>query len=196
MTQKSLLQRLVLCCLAGFALLILVGCITENEQENNAQSLTIERIFDDPDLSGPSPRGLKISPDGARVTFLRGKDTDKNQLDLWEYNIAEGSSRMLVDSIALQPTQELLSEEEKSRRERQRISSYHGIVEYQWILLGFVVGGVIGGAAARLVQMTSMPEMVALFNGFGGLASLLVGWASISTATGTFTLVTIVLARS
>jgi NAD(P) transhydrogenase subunit beta len=69
-----------------------------------------------------------------------------------------------------------------------------GIVEYQWILLGFVVGGVIGGAAARLVQMTSMPEMVALFNGFGGLASLLVGWASISTATGTFTLVTIVLA--
>ncbi|MFK8048561.1 MAG: NAD(P)(+) transhydrogenase (Re/Si-specific) subunit beta [Halioglobus sp.] len=69
-----------------------------------------------------------------------------------------------------------------------------GIVEYQWILLGFVVGGVIGGAAARLVQMTSMPEMVALFNGFGGMASLLVGWASIPTATGTFTLITIVLA--
>lgn len=68
-----------------------------------------------------------------------------------------------------------------------------GIVEYQWILLGFVVGGVIGGAAARMVQMTSMPEMVALFNGFGGLASLLVGWAAIATAGGTFTLVTIVL---
>ncbi|MEH6582190.1 MAG: NAD(P)(+) transhydrogenase (Re/Si-specific) subunit beta [Halioglobus sp.] len=69
-----------------------------------------------------------------------------------------------------------------------------GIVEYQWILLGFVVGGVIGGAVARMVQMTSMPEMVALFNGFGGMASLLVGWASISTASGTFTMVTIVLA--
>ncbi len=69
-----------------------------------------------------------------------------------------------------------------------------GIVEYQWIVLGFVVGGVIGGAAARMVRMTSMPELVALFNGFGGLASLLVGWASISTAGGTFTLVTIVLA--
>jgi NAD(P) transhydrogenase subunit beta len=68
-----------------------------------------------------------------------------------------------------------------------------GIIEYQWILLGFVVGGVIGGATARMVQMTSMPEMVALFNGFGGLASLLVGWAAISTATGNFTLVTIVL---
>lgn len=68
-----------------------------------------------------------------------------------------------------------------------------GIVEYQWILLGFVVGGVIGGAVARMVQMTSMPEMVALFNGFGGMASLLVGAAAIATATGTFTLVTIVL---
>ena len=39
-----------------------------------------------------------------------------------------------------------------------------GIVEYQWILLGFVLGGVIGAGAARLVKMTAMPEMVALFN--------------------------------
>ncbi|MFV0276476.1 MAG: NAD(P)(+) transhydrogenase (Re/Si-specific) subunit beta, partial [Parahaliea sp.] len=68
-----------------------------------------------------------------------------------------------------------------------------GIVEYQWILAGFVVGGAIGAAAARMVQMTAMPEMVALFNGFGGLASLLVGTAALYTATGTFTLVTVVL---
>jgi NAD(P) transhydrogenase subunit beta len=68
-----------------------------------------------------------------------------------------------------------------------------GIVEYQYILIGFAVGGAIGAAAARLVQMTSMPEMVALFNGFGGMASLLVGWAALSPNAGTFTLVTIVL---
>ncbi|TXS92676.1 NAD(P)(+) transhydrogenase (Re/Si-specific) subunit beta [Parahaliea aestuarii] len=68
-----------------------------------------------------------------------------------------------------------------------------GIVEYQWIIAGVLVGGAIGAAAARLVQMTSMPEMVALFNGFGGMASLLVGAAALSTATNTFTLVTIVL---
>ena len=68
-----------------------------------------------------------------------------------------------------------------------------GIVEFQWILLGFVVGGAIGAAAARMVEMTSMPEMVALFNGFGGMASLLVGWAALSTDAETFTLVTIVL---
>jgi NAD(P) transhydrogenase subunit beta len=68
-----------------------------------------------------------------------------------------------------------------------------GIVEYQWILIGFVVGGVIGGTAARMVQMTAMPEMVALFNGFGGMASLLVGWAALSPGASTFTLITIIL---
>ena len=41
--------------------------------------------------------------------------------------------------------------------------------------------------------MTSMPEMVALFNGLGGSASLLVGWAALSPDAATFTLVTIVL---
>ena len=68
-----------------------------------------------------------------------------------------------------------------------------GIVEYQWIVLGIVLGGVIGGAAARMVQMTAMPEMVALFNGFGGMASLLVGWAALGTDSSTLTLVTIIL---
>jgi NAD(P) transhydrogenase subunit beta len=47
----------------------------------------------------------------------------------------------------------------------------------KWIVIGAVVGSIIGAAAARMVKMTSMPEMVGLFNGFGGLASLLVGWA-------------------
>ncbi|MCX2973857.1 NAD(P)(+) transhydrogenase (Re/Si-specific) subunit beta [Halieaceae bacterium IMCC8485] len=68
-----------------------------------------------------------------------------------------------------------------------------GIVDFQYIVIGFVVGGAVGAAAARLVQMTSMPEMVALFNGFGGMASLLVGWAALSPEAGTFTLVTIIL---
>ncbi len=68
-----------------------------------------------------------------------------------------------------------------------------GIVEYQFIILGILVGGVIGAAVARLVAMTAMPEMVALFNGFGGLASLLVGWAAITPLAGTITLVTVVL---
>jgi len=54
---------------------------------------------------------------------------------------------------------------------------HHSIVDPMWVFVGIAVGGVVGALAARLVAMTSMPEMVALFNGFGGLASLLVGWA-------------------
>lgn len=50
-------------------------------------------------------------------------------------------------------------------------------MSYEWIAAGLIVGTLIGGISARLVKMTSMPELVALFNGFGGLASLLVAWA-------------------
>jgi len=68
-----------------------------------------------------------------------------------------------------------------------------GIVEFTWIIGGMVVGGAIGAVAARAVAMTSMPEMVALFNGLGGAASLLVGWAALTPTAEVFTLVTIVL---
>ena len=48
---------------------------------------------------------------------------------------------------------------------------------FLWIAAGLILGAVIGVAAAGRVEMTGMPELVALFNGFGGLASLMVGWA-------------------
>jgi NAD(P) transhydrogenase subunit beta len=51
------------------------------------------------------------------------------------------------------------------------------IIDYTWIVTGLAIGGIIGLACARTIKMTSMPEMVALLNGCGGLASLLVGWA-------------------
>jgi NAD(P) transhydrogenase subunit beta len=50
-------------------------------------------------------------------------------------------------------------------------------LDYKWILLGIVIGSAVGGYAAIKVEMTSMPEMVALFNGFGGISSLLLAWA-------------------
>lgn len=55
-----------------------------------------------------------------------------------------------------------------------------GRIAWHWILLGLAVGGGIGYVAAKKVAMTGMPEMVALFNGFGGLGSLLVGWAEVT----------------
>jgi NAD(P) transhydrogenase subunit beta len=51
------------------------------------------------------------------------------------------------------------------------------ILSWGWIIAGIVVGGLVGLVAAKRVQMTGMPELVALFNGLGGLASVLVGWA-------------------
>ena len=68
-----------------------------------------------------------------------------------------------------------------------------GIVQYEYILGGMIVGGAVGAVAARTVAMTSMPEMVALFNGVGGAASGLVGVAALSIADGSFTYITIIL---
>ncbi|MBW2942217.1 NAD(P)(+) transhydrogenase (Re/Si-specific) subunit beta [Zhongshania aquimaris] len=68
------------------------------------------------------------------------------------------------------------------------------IIDYKWIIAGVVVGGLIGALVARRVEMTGMPEMVALFNGFGGVASLFVGWAALyGFEATTFELITIVL---
>jgi len=50
------------------------------------------------------------------------------------------------------------------------------IVSFEFIIAGVVVGSAIGAVAAKKVEMTSMPEMVAIFNGFGGGASALVAW--------------------
>jgi NAD(P) transhydrogenase subunit beta len=52
-------------------------------------------------------------------------------------------------------------------------------LDFRLILAGIVVGGLIGATAALKVQMTGMPQMVALFNGFGGIASVLVAGATL-----------------
>lgn len=53
---------------------------------------------------------------------------------------------------------------------------HRDILSFQGIVVGLAIGTAIGVAAARWVAMTAMPEMVALFNGLGGLASFLIGW--------------------
>ena len=45
------------------------------------------------------------------------------------------------------------------------------IMSWEWILGGAIVGSAIGAFSARKVEMTSMPQLVAIFNGFGGAAS-------------------------
>jgi proton-translocating NAD(P)+ transhydrogenase subunit beta len=56
------------------------------------------------------------------------------------------------------------------------------VINFKWIVIGVIIGGLVGAISARVVAMTQMPEMVALFNGFGGIASLLVGWSAFALA--------------
>jgi dipeptidyl-peptidase 4 len=95
-----------------------------------AQDLTIERLFEGPALSGAPVSGIRVSPDNARVTYLRGKERDKDRLDLWEYDIASRTSRLLLDSDSLATPDAGPSAGERSRRERQRTAAQSGIQDY------------------------------------------------------------------
>ena len=53
------------------------------------------------------------------------------------------------------------------------------IVSYEYIILGIIIGSAIGAALAIKIEMTSMPELVALLNGFGGAASIFVAGAAL-----------------
>jgi dipeptidyl-peptidase 4 len=96
--------------------------------------LTLERVFASPSLNGPSPRAVKLSPDGRTVTMLRPRDNDRERFDLWAMDIGTpnaGPWRMLVDSLKIGSGADL-SEAEKMQRERARIGGSKGIVAYEW----------------------------------------------------------------
>src|SRR5690349_24449712 len=96
------------------------------------EKLPLERLFAAPDLSGPSLRGVKISPDGQLIAYLQGRDDDKDRYDLWAYDVKAQRHRRLVDSRTLAGADKALSAEEEARRERQRTSALSGIVEYSF----------------------------------------------------------------
>ena len=104
----------------------------DNAMTTHAEKLTLEALAGSGNFSGPSLLRAEVSPDGRRVTFLKGKDDDRFRLDLWEVDVASGKQRSLVDADAVSSGVEILSDEEKARRERQRISALSGIVDYQW----------------------------------------------------------------
>jgi NAD(P) transhydrogenase subunit beta len=57
-----------------------------------------------------------------------------------------------------------------------------GRFEWQYIIIGVAIGSALGGVTAMRVKMTAMPEMVGLFNGFGGAASVLVAGSALVAA--------------
>jgi dipeptidyl-peptidase-4 len=131
MNNKFSLASLIIVC----TLFTSPQIVAEQEIKNSANQtntpLSIERIYSSPSLNGQTPKSLTLSPDGSRVTYLQGKSDNVNQYDLWEYNLKNKENKLLVDSQALFSGKEVLSNEEKARRERQRIYGL-GIMEYKF----------------------------------------------------------------
>jgi dipeptidyl-peptidase-4 len=112
---------------SAFALL----AATAQAQTSDPAVLTPERVFANPALNGPVAQGVSLSPDGELVAFLRAREDDVSVLDLWAAPTGEGEPFKLIDARALVPDAGELSEAEKARRERMRISQ-RGVVEYSW----------------------------------------------------------------
>lgn len=117
--------------LSAAAVGIVLAGAAQAETPTQQTALTLERVFESPDLAGPRPRLPKLSPDGRLATVLRARADDLQRFDLWAIDTATGQSRMLVDSAKFAGDGEL-SEAEKMRRERARIAGARGIVEYDW----------------------------------------------------------------
>jgi dipeptidyl-peptidase-4 len=65
-----------------------------------AGDLPVELLFDAPDLQGASLRQMRFSPDGRLVSYLKARDDAPTVFDLWAYDIARETHRLLVDSRA------------------------------------------------------------------------------------------------
>ena len=146
--------------------------------ETQAMDLTFERVFASPDLDGPAPRQVKLSPDGRYLTLLRNRPDDRERYDLWAYDRDSGEWAMLVDSEALGSGREL-SEDEKMQRERARVGSLKGIIDYQWTedgtgvlvpLDGDLYLARLGGEVVRLTD-TEASELNPALSSKGGYVS-------------------------
>ena len=121
-----------------FAILLWAALMTADTAAASAAAsadtrpLTPERVFASPALSGPAARGVAVSPDGKFVTWLRPSAADQYRLDLWIAPTAGGEGRRLVPGEAVEPAGVALTEEEKSRRERQRVAALTGVTAYDW----------------------------------------------------------------
>ncbi len=153
MRNKLLASTLFLAALSPFTAVM--------AQTADPAVLTPERVFANPSLAGPVAKSVSLSPDGELVAFLRSREDDVDVLDLWAAPIGAGEPFKLIDARALVPDAGELSEAEKARRERMRISA-RGVVEYSWdeqgrYILAPLEGDIFlasreGGAVRRLTE--------------------------------------------
>ena len=164
---------------AAIGALLLMPLVPAHAQEK----LTLERVFASPDLSGPQPRALKLSPDGSLVTLLKPRADEKERLDLWAIDSRTGAERMLVDSKKT-GSGAALSEAEKMQRERDRsVAGNTGITSYDWspdgksILVpvdGDLYLAALDGKVARLTD-TPDGELNGVVSPRGGFVSFVRG---------------------
>lgn len=147
-------------CGAALGAVVLVSTVPVKAQEK----LTLERVFASPDLAGPQPRALKLSPDGKLVTLLKPRADEKERLDLWAIDSSSGAERMLVDSKKT-GSGAALSEAEKMQRERDRtVAGSTGITSYDWApdgktLLVPVDGDLyLAALDGKVTRLTDTPE--------------------------------------
>ncbi|WOI54195.1 DPP IV N-terminal domain-containing protein [Parvularcula sp. LCG005] len=150
MSQRPLAARLAT---------LLIGTSLSLSGAALADDLTIEALNSDQGLSGPSLRGASFSPDGSMITVLRGRDGDARTLDLWAYDVKTGDAKVLVRSDDLVSSDVELSEEEKNRRERQRIYD-SGIISYDWDTKGETLLFPLGGDVYTYDLATGEPTQV------------------------------------
>jgi len=144
-----------------------------------AEQLPPKRIFDSPDISGPRARGVKLSPDGKSVTYIKTRADDLTVTDLWVADVAGGEPRLLLDGKQLAPAARELSEAEKARRERAGVAT-RGVVDYAWddqgkVILAPVEGDLwlydVGARRARQLTRTPGDEIDAKVSPKGGFVS-------------------------
>lgn len=124
-----------------------------------ADDLTVEALHDSRGLSGPSLRGARFSPDGSMVTVLQGSEEDATKLSLWAYDVESGDARVLVKPEDILEDEVELSEEEKNRRERQRIYQT-GIVAYEWDTKGEQILFPLGGDIFTYQLESGTPKQI------------------------------------
>jgi dipeptidyl-peptidase-4 len=154
-----------------FTVAFALAALPAAAQTATTQPLTMERVFSDPSLSGPRPRAATFSPDGRSITFLQPRADDSTVLDLAAEPVEGGGARVLLDARALADDSNL-SEAERARRERMRISA-RGVVTYQWDDQGRAILAPVGGdlfvadvstGTVRRLTETATDEIGALFS--------------------------------
>ncbi len=159
--------------LAGLLMTMSASAMAED-----VKPLTLERVFASPAIGGPSPRAVKLSPDGRWLTSLRPRAEDRERFDLWVTDASSGKSRMLVDSQKV-GSNAALSEAEKMQRERARIGGTKGIVDYSWspdaktVLVPLDGDLFIAGLDGKVRRLTNSAagELDATISPKGGFAS-------------------------